>query len=321
MVAKNDWVSLIRAWGQNAIDDGPILMDTVGRESLFVAPLESLYAKENTEPLKLVDYDDIKYPPLVLVPLSGGMDSVIAYERAKDLDADVQAYYVVLNTPYRDAELHALDKLDIEYTVIDHSDWPARWTPYSTRWQHILPMRNLLIIASVARAEGLRPGQIWLGAVEGEIPPTKGDKSLKFFTAVQDILATYPIKHTLEFPLRYETKSDLVRWWIGSGRDPDMLLDTITCQSPQHGLPCGACHACFNRWVALTNNLLFEDTVVDPVSVPANQAKVTQFEIALAIKDFDTWSYRRIVQTLSAWYEATNSSKLREIEPMMDALE
>lgn len=311
---RNDWVAAIRAWGQNAIDDKQLFMDYPGRDELFEAVLESLRAKENDRPVVPEDFSIFAKPPLILIPLSGGLDSLVAYERALEKSDDVRAFYVDMRTPYASDELHALGHLGIPFTFIDHGDWPQRWAPYETRWQHILPLRNLLIIMSIAKEEGLRPAQIWLGATEGEIPPHKGDKSLKFFLAAQRLLDTLPVKHTLEFPLRYETKSELVKWWIDSGRDVDRLLKTITCQNPMHGLACGACHACFNRWVALTNNALYEELAVDPVSVEANQIKIKKFEEALAIRDFDTWGRRRILQSLSAWYEATNDSRLIDVE-------
>jgi hypothetical protein len=53
----------------------------------------------------------------------------------------------------------------------------------------------------------------------------------------------------------------------------------------------------------MTNNSIKEDLINDPRSVPANQEKVEKFKQALRIKDFDTWSERRILQTLSAWYD------------------
>lgn len=299
---SNSWVAKIRDWGQSAIDDSAIMLDRgETRGELFEAVLESLVPKENTVSPDIRDYAELAGEKLVLVPLSGGLDSLVAYHRSADLGYDTRAYFIKLNTPYANLEHAAVESLGVEYELIDSGDWPARWKPYETRWQHILPLRNLLIIASVAEAASDRPGEIWLGATEGEIPPNKGDKSLKFFTATDKILATYPIKHSLKFPLRYETKTDLVAWWALSGRDTDELKKTITCQSGTR-VPCGKCHACFNRWVAMTNNGINEDLLTDPRSVETNAIKVQAFKEALKIKDFDTWSERRILQTLSAWY-------------------
>ncbi len=312
-MSRNDWAGAIRHWGQVAIDDGTLYLDRHRRASLFDSVIESLRAKENEKETVTADFREQSFKPLVLIPLSGGLDSLIAYERAVEQHADVLAFYVKLNTPYAQDELYALDRLEIEYQVIDHGDWPQRWAPYATRWQHILPLRNLLIIASVAQEVGIRPGEIWLGATEGEIPLSGGDKSLKFFKTVDTILASLPVAHSLEFPLRQETKSDLVAWWISSGRSRRRLLTTITCQAPIDGLACGACHACFNRWIALTNSGLHENLVSDPTGIPANQLKITKFEGVLGQGDFEVWSERRVLQSLSAWYAAKNDPRLHSI--------
>lgn len=301
---RNDWASQVQSWGQSAINDEVLLLQLTGGEAKFAPVLESLGAKENTQGVLLQDFADLGLQRLILVPLSGGLDSLVAYERAHERNAEVKPFYVGLNTPYREAELFALNSLGLEYEYIDYSVWPQNWKPYETKWSHILPLRNLLIIMSIAEMEGSRPGEIWLGATEGEIPKTGGDKSLRFFNATQLLLAALPVRHTLVFPLAKETKTDLVAWWISSGRDPQRLLATITCQNPQDTLSCGACHACFNRWIALTNNGLEEEMVYDPLGVPANQLKVKHWEAAYRAQDFSTWSERRIMQSLLAWYRA-----------------
>lgn len=315
---SNRWSDLIRLWGQAAIDEEIVLMDLPGREDLFDAVFEGMRAKEHQQPVAIGDFSKIENPPLVLVPLSGGLDSLIAYERAVEAKYDVIPFYVWMNTPYAKAEMKAVGALNVpDLEIVDLHHWPARWKPYETPWAHILPQRNLLIITSIAERVATRPGVIWLGATQGEIPPTKGDKSLKFFEAAERILATYPVRHFLDFPLRHETKSDLVKWWLDTGRDPERLLSTITCQDPKDGVPCGACHACFNRWIALANNNLFEETVKEPWLVEANAEKIKQFEDALAIKDFDTWSERRILQTLHAWYEAHEDERLIDVRAIL----
>lgn len=296
----NTWVAKVLEWGQAAIDEEEIVLDQSGRNDLFVAVRESLVPKENTETVNIIDpkYED--YKKRVLLPFSGGLDSYIAYTRAVDNGYDVIAYAVKLNTPYAKLEMDAIDRLGVPHVMIDHGHWPRRWEPYKTRWQHILPLRNLLIIAAVAEADGGLPAEIWLGATAGEIPDTGGDKSIRFFEAADRILSTMPVKHTLKFPLSGETKTDLVAWWISKGKDPEELKKTITCQAGTE-IACGECHACFNRWVALSNNCIKEKYNKPPRSVPANEEKVRLFREALANKDFSVWGEKRIIQTLNAW--------------------
>jgi 7-cyano-7-deazaguanine synthase in queuosine biosynthesis len=303
-MVRNYWSDLVKEWGQRAIDDAIIPLDTRARRDFFLPIFESLEAKENTKLQVYSEFEQYPIPRPILLPLSGGMDSLVAYEKALKITEDVRAFFVLLNTPYSKYEHKAVKKLQIPYELIDLSSWPARWKPYKTRWQHILPLRNLLIIMSIAERVGDRPGSIWLAATDGEIPPSRGDKSMRFFDATNRLLETLPIRHRLEFPLRHETKTDLVTWWIQQNLDVDRLLTTITCQQPVKGKPCGVCHACFNRWVALANNGLAEDTVLNPWEIDANAVKVKAFSDALESKDFSVWSERRIRQTLKAWHEA-----------------
>lgn len=296
----NDWISQVLAWGQSAIDGDPLVFDSLGaRSALFVAVREALEAKEAPEGKELRVFTREVTTSLTLVPLSGGLDSLVAFERARRL-GETRAFYVALNTPYRDIEMRALHRIEPTTQLLNFSDWPERWVPYKTAWKHILPLRNLLIILAVARAAGDRPGMIWLGATAGEIPFKGGDKSLRFFDAVDTLLNTFPVKHMLEFPLRHETKSDLVAWWLREGLSVDRLLATVTCQAGTE-IPCGACHACFNRWVAMTNNDLSEPLLTDPHTVEDNVRKVRLFSEALDAKDFEVWSESRIRQTLEAW--------------------
>jgi 7-cyano-7-deazaguanine synthase in queuosine biosynthesis len=296
----NTWSAKILEWGQAAIDDKEIVLDQSGRVDLFVAVRESLIPKENTELLNIIDPKYESYKPRVLLPFSGGLDSYIAYTRAVDNDYDVIAYAVKLNTPYAEREMKAIDLLGVPHIMLDHSGWPRRWEPYKTRWQHILPLRNLLIITAIAEADGGLPAEIWLGATAGEIPEVGGDKSVRFFETADRILRTMPVRHTLKFPLSNETKTELVAWWIAKGKDPDELRKTVTCQTGTL-VPCGECHACFNRWVAMSNNGIKELMIKDPKTVTTNIEKVRKFREALDSRDFSVWSEKRILQTLNAW--------------------
>lgn len=305
----NLWLDMIMRWGQDAIDGRPIRVDSAGsRQQLFVAVLESLAAKEAPPGLTIEPFAGHRNP-LIGVPLSGGLDSLVAYEMAREARFDVRPFYVKLNTPYVEAEMAAIKKIGIDVTLIDLGDWPRRWKPYQTEWQHILPLRNLAIIAAIAEKLDDEPGEIWLGATEGEIPIKGGDKSVRFFDAADTVLDTFPIKHTLRFPLKNLTKTDLVRWWIQKDKPIEQLTATITCQSPQAGRACGTCHACFNRWVAMSNNGIDEQMVFEPHTVQKNAEKVAAMQQALNDHEFGTWSERRIIQTLQAWARAVKSTE------------
>jgi hypothetical protein len=53
------------------------------------------------------------------------------------------------------------------------------------------------------------------------------------------------------------TKTEMVKWYLGAGLDPQILISTRSCYSPGDNR-CGACSACFRRWVAFTNNDISE---------------------------------------------------------------
>lgn len=297
---RNTWVDKIQEWGQAAIDDQDVILDQSGRIDVFEAVRESLVPKENTVAPSIVDPKYESYKKRALVPYSGGLDSYIACHRAIAMGYDLTAYYVNLKTTYARLELEACESLDVDFEYIEHGNWPQGWKPYTTRWQHILPLRNLLIVTTVASHDGGMPGEIWLGATAGEIPASGGDKSLRFFEAAERILETFPVRHKLKFPLANETKTDLVAWWLSTGRDPEILRKTITCQGGTD-IPCGECHACFNRWVAMTNNGIEEKTLKDPRVVESNTKKISLFREALVNRDFSVWGEKRILQTLNAW--------------------
>jgi hypothetical protein len=58
-------------------------------------------------------------------------------------------------------------------------------------------------------------------------------------------------------PFEEITKTLMVQWYKKEGLPINRLLDTRSCFADEV-YNCGACPACFRRWVALTNNGLIE---------------------------------------------------------------
>lgn len=138
------------------------------------------------------------------------------------------------------------------------------------RYEHatgIIPFRNAELILCAAQYGD----HIYMGVLLGEV---NSDKSHEFMSAMERVL---DISHRAQYwtegrtfkihtPLRGQTKSEAVRWYLEHDRHPRVedLLATVSCYSGSAG-HCGACASCFKRWVALTNNRIVDRFDANPV--------------------------------------------------------
>jgi len=189
----------------------------------------------------------------IVVLVSGGLDSSAAYFMAKRrARGEAIPVYCKIRTGYEDLELRALEKLGIDPLILDFSDF----THNRERYGYMIPGRNLLFI--MAASELLdKGGEIWLSATEGEIKPRGGDKSWQFWGALNAVLGTRPYPVRVYFPFSGWSKTDIVRWWLKNVNEAN-ILDTLSCQEGK-SIHCGACQACFRRWVAFVNNGIAQD--------------------------------------------------------------
>ncbi len=247
----------------------------------------------------------------IAVPVTGGLDSTVLYLRATEevyqrrfRDGSdvvdfwmVAPYYVYFGQPYAAKETIAIESFTMPGThiLLGHGKI-ADETKY---WKHIIPGRNLYVLSLIA--EHMQGGEIWFGAVDGEMPLTGGDKSRYFIGAVNRLFSKLPYPVTVETPLEKETKTDLVKWWLDNGYSKEMLDKTVSCFHPeeQH---CGACQACLRKWIAYTNNGLTLETTV-PVKKGCVEF-ITKYRnlMGTAVRDrnFMHYSERRCIQTLAA---------------------
>jgi 7-cyano-7-deazaguanine synthase in queuosine biosynthesis len=129
------------------------------------------------------------------------------------------------------------------------ADWEAR--------DANIPLRNafLVMIASYYDTS------IALVVQKGELDIP--DRSVKFFNEFGGMLTfLWGRRTTLTTPFFAMTKTQMVRWYLDEGLNPATLLSTRSCYSPDD-LPCGACAACFRRWIAFVNNGLTENYTND----------------------------------------------------------
>ena len=164
----------------------------------------------------------------VAIPVSGGLDSMTLYYRAKEqFGSRVRAFYVDIGQPYRDKEIQAIEELKIEYEYIVADQFSQ-----SKYWDHIIPGRNFYIFSLIA--EKIRGGHIFFGVTKGEMPDVGGDKSKQFLNSVNTLFCKLPYPVSIETPLINETKVDIVRWWKEEG----LLWEigrTISCFSEEDG--------------------------------------------------------------------------------------
>jgi 7-cyano-7-deazaguanine synthase in queuosine biosynthesis len=188
---------------------------------------------------------------MTVVPVSGGLDSTIAYylAMATSPSLPLQTIYMDFGQAYASKEIHTLRGLEIPF-IVERCDIGYRGD-LGSNWKHIIPGRNLLILLRCAVEAG-NGGVIYFGATKGEIPPTGGDKSEHFIDRAKAYLSeSYGVKDIVTLAER--TKSGWMRWWINAGNVPDYLLKTVSCFDPTSG-HCGQCQACLRHYIAFANN-------------------------------------------------------------------
>ena len=175
---------------------------------------------------------------------SGGLDSYIAWEYLKR----PKTIYFDLGHQYALYEMMAIHET-IPGTKIDDSLHLGQWEKDDAD----IPMRNafMIMIASMYDKD------IVLVVQKGEM--SIPDRSDQFFFSFPQWLNWMKDEsgHTLTSPFFDMTKTQMVEWYVNQGLSTERLVQTRSCFSSQDE-PCGACGACFRRWVALMNNGILE---------------------------------------------------------------
>lgn len=201
------------------------------------------------------DDDDDRH--LVVVPLSGGIDSATALGMAACAGLRVRPVYVDTGADYTDLELDACGDLvaaaQVAFPDVQDLEVLALDVTYPVRHGYVDPGRNAVIVW--ACAEVLRDanawGSIWFGntAEWQETPVRGGDKCHSFFVTTQQLLTLEGYDVQLVSPLVGMTKADALRWW--QHRDMlDVVLDGRSCYATTRG-HCGACRSCWRRYLAM----------------------------------------------------------------------
>lgn len=188
---------------------------------------------------------------LVVVPVSGGLDSLTCMAMATRAGLAIQPVYVDTGAPYSAAEIQTARGLVDCVAPTARLEVVSMKVDYQTLGGYIDLGRNALlgwVLADRIVRDDLW-GEVWFGNVGDwqESPVRGGDKSHRFFGTFQHVLSGSGRDVRVVNPLIGHTKVDLVHWWAQRGL-VEVAAWSFSCYDtgPKQ---CGRCRACFKRWV------------------------------------------------------------------------
>ena len=180
----------------------------------------------------------------IVIPLTGGLDSVTALTMAQELELPTACFYVDWGQEFGPDEIEVARTFDEDLTVIGE---PLR---FERTYRHVQVGRNPAfqwLVLTEAASRGWW-GELWTGMHGEEAKIQVGDKSYRFNVTMSQLVAAEGLDFGIQHPLGGMTKTDCVTWLASRGR-LGRALSTRTCFSAGHG-HCGRCWACFQRWCA-----------------------------------------------------------------------
>ncbi|MBI3292115.1 MAG: 7-cyano-7-deazaguanine synthase [Elusimicrobia bacterium] len=232
----------------------------------------------------------------VVVMLSGGLDSYLAYRWAQAQGRDVLGVWADLGQPYREKEYTAVQALGVSARVVPCGILRTEWGNMPTPEKQIIRARNGLL----ALIGALFGQEVWIVALDGEMHPYMLDKNAAFFEASGRYFGQIigePI--TVATPFADKTKADLVRWALGQGITPEEMSRSVTCYDPSQKA-CGRCSACFKRWMAMELNGVHEAYDSKPWESEWAKGYIPKVAEALRSGNHDHYSRKRCEETLAA---------------------
>jgi 7-cyano-7-deazaguanine synthase in queuosine biosynthesis len=232
----------------------------------------------------------------LVVMLSGGLDSYLAYRWAEAQGRDVLGIWVDLGQPYRDKELAAVHSFGIPFRSIKCDILRDEWGNVPTPENQIIRARNGLL----AMIGALYGQEVWIVALEGEMHPYMLDKNAAFFEAsgkyFEQIIGE---SITVTTPFADKSKADLVKWALANGITVEEMSRTVTCYDPSLKA-CGRCSSCFKRWIAMSLNGIEEPHTTAPWESPWAKGYIPKIVDAVLNNKFDHYSPKRCAETISA---------------------
>jgi 7-cyano-7-deazaguanine synthase len=238
----------------------------------------------------------------VVVMLSGGMDSTIAFHIAKArYGSDMMGLWLNIGQPYADKEAKVVKGLKYRFSdYVEMINLPilhSRFGNMPTVDQQVIPGRNFTL-ATIGAHFG---DEVWICALDGEMHDKMPDKNEQFFTSITSALTqAYGFDVKVVTPFLDLTKAELIRYALDLGVREEEILNTSTCYDPVHA-KCGECSACVKRWIALRLNDMREKTAKDPAKSEWAQAYKAYIRLAWDYQDFSHYNEKRIKETMQAF--------------------
>lgn len=232
----------------------------------------------------------------LVIMMSGGLDSYLAYHWAKEQGRDVLPIWVDLGQPYRKKELAAIHALGVPVREITCGILNHKWGNMPTPDEQIIRARNGLL----SMIGALYGQEVWIVALEGEMHPYMLDKNPAFFTASGNYFSQIiGEKITVTTPFAKMSKANIVHWALSVGITPEEMGRSVTCYDPRMKA-CGECTACFKRWVAMSLNGIEEPYKTPPYKSLDGEIYILKILNALKTGRHDHYSKKRCEETLAA---------------------
>lgn len=227
----------------------------------------------------------------LVICMSGGLDSTIAYFMAKKLGHEPISLFFNVGQPYFEKEKLILDNLGIKYKQID-----LLFYKDIENQGHIIPNRNS-IFANVASVYGNR---IWIVGLVHENHYLMHDKNDQFYRYVSLSLTQSTGKNVIvESPFREMSKTDIFNYC----KENDLMEVaglTTSCYHPTLHR-CGECSLCYRRWVAEQTAGVGWEWSSNPRDSMESKKMKKLYEQALKEQDFSHYSKERIDEALKLY--------------------
>lgn len=195
---------------------------------------------------------------------SGGPDSLIGWDY---LNRQPDALYIKHNCNYEIKQLEAVS--DIKRYLPTHDAKKIKVTESTfdlsvfEKLDAEIPLRNMYF-AMIAANMGYTKIYMVIQRGEQSIP----DRSHDFARRLSHELSMQ-MDRKIEVIFMFDelTKQDMVKWYMKTIGDEVLLKKTVSCFHPTD-THCGACPACFRRWIAFEYNNIHETHTNDITEWP-----------------------------------------------------
>lgn len=224
----------------------------------------------------------------LVVCVSGGLDSTIAYEIAKKRYSNIIALFFDVGQPYVDKERNTLGLLGIPFIEISIPVYKNMDLD-----NYILPNRNS-IFANIASLYGNR---IWIVGLKYEDHYLMHDKNTPFYNYISLSLSQSTGRNIIvETPFGDWSKTDIFMYCLKNNL-MNLLDITTSCYHPTLKR-CGECSLCVKRYVAGMTVGVKETFSSNPKESYEAKRLVAEYENALKKKDFIHYTEERIIESL-----------------------